>query len=127
VGQTSTSNHWTRHFKIDHPEDVAMDIDEHKAGAELILKLIEDLDTSERTWKSISKILKQFEDDWADATAAADDLGVEPHRGNTERRLDVLAGIIVEAAKRGRTDRLERPDTLALQKEAVRIGCDTLT
>jgi hypothetical protein len=77
VGQTSTLNHWTRHFKIDHLEDFAMDIDEHEAGAELILKLMEDLDTSERTWKNISRILKQFEDYLADATAAADDLGVE--------------------------------------------------
>lgn len=97
-----------------------MDIDEHKAGAELILKLMEDLDTSERAWKNISRILKQFEDYFAD------DLGVENHRGNTERRLDVLAGMIVEAAKQGRTDRLERSHTLELQKEAVRIGCDTL-
>jgi hypothetical protein len=38
----------------------------------------------------------------------------------------MLAGMIVEAANQGRTDRLERPDTLELQKEAVRIGCDTL-
>jgi hypothetical protein len=88
-----------KHEKIDRLEDLAMGLDEDEAGAELMLNTIEDLDASERTWKSISEILKYIEDYLGNIISAKDDVGVKYHSESAERRLDMLAAMIVEAAK----------------------------
>ena len=88
-----------RNAEIDRLEDLAINVDVGEAASELVLNSFEDLEASERSWKSIVEILEQIEDYLGDAVAAEKDAREECHCETAQGRMSMLAGMAVKAAK----------------------------